>query len=59
MTRHKRLRHVALLPGVEVVGIHQVFKIVERNYCKAERERHQDNERQQPANGKSVFLGIV
>jgi hypothetical protein len=59
MTRDKRLRHIALLPRVEMVGIHQIFKIVERNYCKAERQRHQNNKRQQPANGGSVFLGDV
>jgi hypothetical protein len=40
MTRYKSLRHIALLPRVEMVGIHQIFKIVERNYCKAERQRH-------------------
>ena len=57
----QRTRHIALLPGVDVVGVHQVLEeeAVERNYRQAENQRNQHHPNQdrhspQPAANKGA-----
>ena len=51
-------RRVARFPGVNMVGIHQVFEIWEWNRGQAERQSHENHQDQQPARGRPIF-GLV
>ena len=41
MPCQQRLGHIALLPGVDVVGVHQVFEAGQRDDCKTKRQPDQ------------------
>ena len=56
---HQGAGHIALLPGMDVVRIHQVFKqkTVEWNHSQAKRQRHQEDEGKERARG--AFAGFL
>ena len=56
---HQGAGHIALLPGMDVVGIHEIFKqeTVEWNHGQAKREGHQEDEGKKRSRG--AFAGFL
>ena len=56
LASHQRPRHIALFPGVDVVGIHQILNVIEGNHRQAEGKRHQNDDKKTPAGGALPFF---
>ena len=59
MPSQQRLRYISLLPGMDVVGIHQIFEVRERNDGKTKGQSRQDDHREQSTGSFSQSPGGI